>query len=151
MLPATASLRRQALAARPEYAHYHVEEQEARVESLIAMVPGHRASLLDVGARDGFLSSIFVGHFPLTLALDLHRPPALPGVHRIRGDATHLPLPDASIDVVFCAEVLEHIVDLQSACRELMRVARHEVVVGVPYRQAGYARRPHDLPALRRP
>lgn len=36
---------------------------------------------------------------------------------------------------MFCAEVLEHISDVERACREIARVARQEIVIGVAYRQ----------------
>jgi hypothetical protein len=51
------------------------------------------------------------------------------------GDITRLGISDESFDCVFCAEVLEHIGDLQTACRELVRVAKYDVVVGVPFKQ----------------
>jgi SAM-dependent methyltransferase len=41
-----------------------------------------------------------------------------------RGDALHLPFPDATFDRVICSEVLEHIPDDLSAMRELTRVLR---------------------------
>ena len=53
----------------------------------------------------------------------------------VAGDATHLDFPDRSFDVVFCAEVLEHIPELEAACHELARVARRHVIIGVPYRE----------------
>src|ERR1041385_1987742 len=59
----------------------------------------------------------------------------MPRVVTTAGDATKLSFADESFDCVFCAEVLEHIPDVRQACRELARVAKYEVVVGVPYRQ----------------
>jgi SAM-dependent methyltransferase len=53
----------------------------------------------------------------------------------VQGDVTNLQFPDKHFDVVFCAEVLEHISALQKACSEISRVARHAIVIGVPYRQ----------------
>jgi len=53
----------------------------------------------------------------------------------VQGDVTNLQFPDKQFDVVFCAEVLEHIPALQKACSEISRVARHAIVIGVPYLQ----------------
>ena len=52
-------------------------------------------------------------------------------------NAADLPFPDAAFDMVTCAEVIEHIPSpaLERACREMARVARRYVLVGVPYRQ----------------
>jgi SAM-dependent methyltransferase len=53
----------------------------------------------------------------------------------VAGDVTRLQFPDQSFDCVFCTEVLEHIPALEKAAREITRVARHEIIIGVPYRQ----------------
>jgi SAM-dependent methyltransferase len=56
-------------------------------------------------------------------------------VRPVQGDATDLHFPDNNFDVVFCAEVLEHVPALERVCSEIARVARHAVVIGVPFRQ----------------
>ncbi len=42
----------------------------------------------------------------------------------LRGDAFHLPFPDACFDRVICSEVMEHVHDYRGAARELARVLR---------------------------
>ena len=49
-------------------------------------------------------------------------PDSSPGV--LRGDATRLPFPDATFDVVITSEVLEHITDDSAAIAEMSRVLR---------------------------
>lgn len=53
----------------------------------------------------------------------------------IVGSITALPLPDASVDVVLAAEVLEHIAwaDVPKALAELARVSRSHVVISIPH------------------
>ncbi len=41
-----------------------------------------------------------------------------------QGDATAIPLPDGSVDWVWCGDVLHHIVETERALRELLRVLR---------------------------
>ena len=92
--------------------------------------------MLDIGARDGHFSRLLTKYFLSVTALDVILPAfECPRVRRIAGDVTNLPFADASIDCVFCTEVLEHVPDLEKACQEIARVARHEVIIGVPYRQ----------------
>lgn len=94
--------------------------------------------MLDIGARDGFISKLLTDYFDSVTALDLEKPKFdFPGVVPVRGDVTGLDFPDNAFEVVCCLEVLEHIDprDLPQACREIARVARHEVLIGVPNRQ----------------
>ncbi len=112
------------------------EQEKARTEDLLRLLPRCRKSVLDIGARDGHFSRLLTEYFEEVTALDLQKPPfEYPRVTTVAGDVTRLQFSDASFDCVFCAEVLEHIPALEQACRELARVARHEIIVGVPFRQ----------------
>jgi SAM-dependent methyltransferase len=112
------------------------EMEKARTADLLRILPKDRRSVLDVGARDGHFSRLLVDYFKEVTALDLEQPSfEIPGVVTVAGDATKLGFPNESFDCVFCAEVLEHIPDVKTACSELIRVAKHEIIVGVPFRQ----------------
>src|SRR5947208_8764132 len=112
------------------------ESERARTDDLLRLIPKNRRSRLDIGARDGQFSRLFTQYFDEVTALDLERPTfEIPGVVTVAGNATRLDYPDDAFDCVFCAEVLEHIPAIDQACRELARVARYEIVIGVPYRQ----------------
>lgn len=112
------------------------ESEKARTPDLLRILPKNRASILDVGARTGHFSRLLTEYFPAVTALDLHCPNfSYPGVARLAADATNLPFPDGAFDCVLCSEVLEHIPHVERACRELTRVARHELIIGVPFQQ----------------
>jgi SAM-dependent methyltransferase len=111
-------------------------DEIARTANLMAIVPKSLSTVLDIGARDGHFSQLLREHFESVTALDLTMPQFyFDRVLPVQGDVTNLQFPDNSFDVVFCAEVLEHIPALEKACSEIARVARHAVVIGVPYRQ----------------
>ena len=115
----------------------HPREVE-RVSRLFELMSRSGPQALDVGARDGHLSLLLAERFDRVVALDLKVPDvAHPRVQCIVGDATQLPFPDQSFHTVVCTEVLEHIPPelLPTVCRELVRVAAHHVVIGVPFRQ----------------
>ncbi len=119
-----------------EYRSSPIEKQ--RLADLMGLVPPAGATALDVGARDGFVSKMLAGRFERVTALDLD----VPTIHHervvcVKGDVTALEFADSSFDLVFCAEVLEHIPPmlLERACLELARVTKGALVVGVPYRQ----------------
>lgn len=112
--------------------------EQARISDLLAITPTGYTSVLDVGARDGYISNLLTSRFSSVTALDLEEPQlSNEKVLAVKGDITHLEFPDNSFDVVICTEVLEHIPPqlLARACSELGRVAKHSIVVGVPYRQ----------------
>ncbi|MBK9574230.1 MAG: class I SAM-dependent methyltransferase [Rhodoferax sp.] len=111
--------------------------ENARIGDLMALLPPG-TSALDIGARDGFISKLLADRFADVTALDLRQPQINhPRIQCVQGDITALSFPDDSFDLVFCAEVLEHIPPhlLVTACRELARVAGQYVLIGVPYRQ----------------
>ncbi|MBV9264896.1 MAG: class I SAM-dependent methyltransferase [Acidobacteriaceae bacterium] len=112
------------------------EAEQARTADLLRLLPKNRQSVLDIGARDGHFSKLLTQYFGRVVALDLEKPPfAFDGVETVAGDVTALKFRDNEFDCVFCAEVLEHVPNLETACREIARVAAHEVLIGVPYRQ----------------
>lgn len=117
---------------------YRLQPSEiARREDLLSLLPASFDTALDVGARDGYFSRLLADRASsFVLALDLELPNVeYPKVQNVKGDITRLQYPDNSFDLVFCAEVLEHIPNLEAACRELLRVAKRYVLIGVPFRQ----------------
>jgi ubiquinone/menaquinone biosynthesis C-methylase UbiE len=112
------------------------EREQERTRDLLRILPKGRRSVLDIGAREGHFSRLLTEYFSEVTALDLRKPEfEFPGIVTVQGDATRLNFPDDSFDCVFCAEVLEHIPDVQAACKEIARVARHEIIIGVPFQQ----------------
>ena len=102
----------------------------------MGLVPKGYHSVLDAGAREGYYSIQLAEYFDSVTALDLVKPT----VHHDRvtcaqGDLTALAYPDQSFDVVVCTEVLEHIPAVEKAVSEIKRVAKHAIIIGVPYKQ----------------
>ncbi len=112
------------------------KRETERIARLSELLPKGRRSVLEIGARDGRVTRILVEYFDHITALDLIAPTfVLSGVSLVAGDVRNLSFADNSFDCVICTEVLEHVDELEQACRELKRVAVHEVVVGVPFSQ----------------
>ena len=110
--------------------------ERARIANLMEILPHQQESVLEIGARDGHISRLLAGHFKEVTALDLEKPRfQIDRVRPIQGDVCRLEFPDGFFDCVVCTEVLEHVPDVQKAATEISRVARYEIVVGVPYRQ----------------
>lgn len=120
-------------------AYRNRESEKATTEDLTALVPDEPLqSALDAGARDGWFSVFLAEKCEHVTALDLNKPLIRhEKITCVEGDVSSLPFLDESFDLVFCAEVLEHIRphDLEKACLELQRVSRRYLIVGTPYKQ----------------
>ena len=111
-------------------------KEQVRIDDLLRLIPRGRQSVLDIGARDGSIARLLAGYFPSVTAADIITPSfRIPRVQALAADAVRLPFAGDAFDCVFCSEVLEHILRVEDACREIARVARHEILIGVPYRQ----------------
>ncbi|HOO69392.1 MAG TPA: methyltransferase domain-containing protein [Bacteroidales bacterium] len=114
------------------------ESEVQRVESVMRMLPEGAVNVLEAGCRDGYITLKLAAKYPAVTALDLKLPQIdHPNVTCVKGDITSLPFKDNSFDLTVCTEVLEHIPPekLGKACRELMRVSRRYLLIGVPYKQ----------------
>ncbi len=114
-------------------------QEKARMDDLLMhMLPTGFSTALDVGTRFGHLSKRLADHFDCITALDLELPDIQHDkIVNAQGNVTCLKYPNDNFDVVYCEEVLEHLPQdiLTQACAELSRVARHHLIIGVPYRQ----------------
>jgi SAM-dependent methyltransferase len=86
--------------------------------TLDRFIEAHRSTgrTLDVGAQAG----PYGAHFPNRIALDIRRGPGV----QVIGDAQALGIADASVDLVLCTEVLEHLPEPQKAIDEFERVLK---------------------------
>lgn len=83
------------------------------------------SSLLDLGSGLGGFSREFAARGATVYAVDLTPPRSHgPGLHRIRATAAAVPLRDASVDLVFCASLIEHVPRPEEILREIERVLK---------------------------
>lgn len=125
-------------------------DEQGRIASLLRLLPpGGR--VLEIGARDGYITRLLADRYEEVVALDLTKPTIeAPRVHCVAGDVRSLDFPADHFDVVLCSEVLEHIPpqDLAQACRGTC--AGHETPCGRRRAlRAGSTSRENPLRAMR--
>lgn len=118
----------------------HEPVETERIARLAALLDPSAASVLDVGAGHGLLLEALaekrgVRGTGIEITETKVQYARSRGVDLRLGDASRLDFADRSFDAVYCCEVLEHLPfgTFEAACAELARVARHQVVVSVPY------------------
>lgn len=111
------------------------------IDWILRGLPEAAASLVDIGCGNGFLLRRVAAHRPgLNLAgVDVIGSPELPAhAHYQKALLPRLPFADRQFDVVLCTHVLEHVVDLNAATRELLRIASKRVLIVVPRQRYYY-------------
>lgn len=113
---------------------YRVSARERARELDLVSRFGAGQMVLDVGARDGHYARLLCHGYARVVALDIEEP-EIGGCANVAGDVRNLQFDDNTFDFVLCAEVLEHVPEVERAAREIIRVARDRILIGVPYRQ----------------
>lgn len=95
-----------------------------------------RGQILDVGCGNGIFTLRFAGTGASVTGLDYSRPLLGQNIHPrlVCGDATSLPFPDGSFEVVFEANVLHHVEDRENVIREMARASKKYVILLEPNR-----------------
>lgn len=96
--------------------------------------------ILEIGVGEGVVTSRVVERFPDAPIVGVDLPDddlaehwRARGLSCVFGDATGLPFPDDSFDLVMAIEVFEHIDDPDAAMAELARVCSGSLIASVPF------------------
>lgn len=101
---------------------------------------GTPTRILEIGVGEGIVTRRVIERFPTAAVLGLDLPDDHLADHWadgeltcLFGDATTLPFPDDSFDLVLAIEVFEHLDDTAGALGELARVCSGSLIASVPF------------------
>lgn len=123
------------------------DNSRACIDRIRADVVG--ATVCDVGCGTGHLLSTVckgrAGQFERLVGVEIVVPErGEAGIEFVEAPVERLPFSDGEFDTVICTHVLEHILDLPAALRELRRVCSRRLIVVVPReREYLYTFNPH--------
>ena len=114
--------------------------QERRFQMVQRWASPAGQCVLDVGCGVGMYTAAFLRETPRVFGVEIERERGLEARERaagvIQSPGEHLPFADATFDVVFSHEVLEHVTDDRVCAAEMVRVTRPggRIIVFVPNR-----------------
>ncbi len=108
-----------------------------KVKKILRMIPGDVFNIVDIGCGDGAITNILVENYDVS-AVDSSSEALSYLSNKIKSiiaDATMLPFPSNSFDLVFSSEMLEHIEGdkkLRDTINEIKRVSSKYILLSVP-------------------
>jgi SAM-dependent methyltransferase len=118
--------------------YQHNRHLEQRNELLVSLLPDQARHVLDIGSGPGVAGRAMAATGRTVWSLDaslaaLRSAPPRP----VCGSATALPFPEGGFDLALSFELLEHLppAAVPEAAREIARVSRRWIVIGVPHRE----------------
>ncbi len=112
----------------------------SNIRYILAMIPADSRSILDVGCGKGFLLDRIGRLLPDAelSGLDVENRLRYEGIGFTSGSVTRLPFPDKHFDTVICTHTVEHIIPIQQAVDELIRVTKRQLIVVTPCQRYFY-------------
>ncbi len=120
-------------------------EIEGSTAALIGEISSEGQRVLDVGVGLGRLLARFgsLDRFGVDISMEYLRESQESGIEVCRAFVENLPYRDELFDLVVSTDVLEHVLDLNAACQQMVRCLKPGgyLLVRVPYREdlSGYA------------
>lgn len=135
-----------------ELDYYEIEAEEVNIfgnlremclrDNILSQIPGNTETLIDVACGDGYIihqvhnskkhDVRFICGLDLSFKRLLKTRSYMTESISVRGNILNLPFDDNSFDTVICSETLEHIKDYKLALKELVRIAKNNIILTVP-------------------
>ena len=113
---------------------------ESNIRYLLNNIDDSPESIMDVGCGKGYLLNCIKKISPGSklFGVDVQNRLRFEHIEFTEGNITSLPFADNSFDTVICTHTIEHIVSLQQAVDELVRITRKKLIIVTPCQRYFY-------------
>ena len=113
---------------------------ESNIQYILKNIAGNLQSIVDIGCSKGYLLDRIKKISPdaRLCGVDLQNQLQFDGIEFVKSGITRLPFADNSFDLVICTHTIEHIVPLQQAINELVRVTKKKLIIVTPRQRYYY-------------
>jgi SAM-dependent methyltransferase len=113
---------------------------ESNIRYILDNIPAAAGRIIDIGCGKGYLLNRIRQMHPGAelFGLDLEDRLQYGGINFRSGSVTRLPFPDNYFDTVICTHTIEHIIPLQQAVDELIRVTSKQLIIVTPWQRYFY-------------
>lgn len=110
-------------------------DYQERFERICGYISQQAHSLIDIGCGDCSVIRKLNKKKPelFLVGVDTFQQSTINSVDYCQARLPLLPFPEKSFDIVISLEVLEHIDDIKKTIDEIQRLARKQIIIGVPY------------------
>jgi ubiquinone/menaquinone biosynthesis C-methylase UbiE len=113
---------------------------DSHIKQILELMAEARGSVVDIGCGRGYLLEQIKSSCP-TLQLwgvDIQNKITSPGIQFAHGALPTLPFEDEAFDTVLCTHTVEHILQVERAFAELIRITRNRLIIVTPHQRYHY-------------
>ena len=105
-----------------------------KIQKIIEIIPQSVDTIIDIGCGNGVITNVLGNSFDVTAVDRSENALGFVQTKKIKSSADNIPLPDASFDMVFSSEMLEHLEDgvFKKSVAEMKRLTKKYIFITVP-------------------
>jgi SAM-dependent methyltransferase len=107
---------------------------EGKIQKILDIIPKPVKTIVDIGCGNGVITNVLGSYFEVTAVDRSKKALQFVETKKVLAGADNIPLPDASFDMVFSSEMLEHLEYevFTQAISEMKRLAKKYIFITVP-------------------
>ena len=107
---------------------------KTKIRKIIDLIPNDVNTIIDIGCGNGLITNVLGKKYDVTAVDRSEKALSFVETKKIKASSDDIPLDDASFDMVFSSELLEHLEDetFKKTIKELKRLSKKYIFITVP-------------------